>query len=105
MNNSVKKEKTKEAVQLILSDLLTYDERLEVMERIQDAVLQELEINMWSFLSAYVTMDVDAMVESITGWNLYDIMAKAKIVPDEDHVFYQAGEVPSSDLLFEEVLI
>ena len=103
MDRTVKQKKTQEVVRLILNTL-SYDERLDAMEKIQDAMLQELEINMWSFLSAYATRDVDAMAQAITGWELYDIFAKAKIVPDEEHVFYQTGEVPVSELLFEEVL-
>ena len=105
MANNEKKAKTLEVVRMILSEQFSYDERLDVMERIQDTMMQELEVNMWSFLSAYATGDADAMAQAITGWELYDIMAKAKIVPDEQHVFYQSGEVDPSDLVFQEVLV
>lgn len=71
-----------------------------ICERIQDVYCGELEINIGNFLNAYQDGDVDAMACAITGWDLETLLAKAKVIPDVKHNFYQDGEVPSSEIVF-----
>lgn len=71
-----------------------------VMDRLLDAVSQELEISIGDFLSAYAEDDADAMVTALTGWNLETLMAKARIIPDTKHYFYGEKEIPSAQIIF-----
>ena len=71
-----------------------------IEDRIQDAICQELELDISSFLDAYLDNDADAMACAITGWDLESIFAKAKVIPDIKNNFYSDGEVPSGDITF-----
>ena len=71
-----------------------------IEDRIQDAVCQELDLDISNFLDAYLDNDADAMVCAITGWDLESLMAKAKVIPDSRHNFYSGGEVPSGEITF-----
>lgn len=51
-------------------------------------------------LLAYLARDVDAMFTALVGWNFEDILAKAKIIPDEKGYFYKAGDFPLSEVAF-----
>lgn len=39
-------------------------------------------------LSAFLKDDVDAAVTALCGWSLEELLAKAHVIPDEQHVFY-----------------
>lgn len=91
---------TKAVLENIFS--LPFDEQYAVTERIQQAVTEELEVDFPAFLCAYYSGNVNAMVEAITGWPFYDLLIKAKVIPDEKHTFYSTGEVNPSELTFPE---
>ena len=57
-------------------------------------------ISISPFVNAYMCNDVDAMVAAITHWHMEDLMAKAKIIPDEKGYFYKEGDFPLSEVAF-----
>lgn len=71
---------------------------------IEDAIEAETEklaqANINLLLLAYLARDVDAMFKALVGWNLEDIFAKAKIIPDEKGYFYKTGDFPLSEVAF-----
>lgn len=84
----------------LISMILEHNQSDIIQERILNVYSGELEISIGDFLRAYQDGDVDAMACAITGWDLENLMAKAKVIPDVKHYFYKDGEVPSSDIDF-----
>lgn len=71
-----------------------------IQEHFSEIMTNELEIAMGDILCAYRDGDVDAMITAITGWCFENLAAKAKIIPDIKHYFYNNGEVPSAEITF-----
>ena len=71
-----------------------------IEEKIHNVICEELELDISSFLDAYLDNDADAMACAITGWDLESLLAKAKVIPDVKNNFYSDGEVPSGDITF-----
>lgn len=69
-------------------------------EQIAIAIEEELEVNIGSFLKAYMDCDVDRMVSAITGWDLEALLAKARVIPDKMEHFYKPGDFPLSEVAF-----
>ena len=59
-----------------------------------------LEIDYHPVLLAYLSRDVDAMFTALVGWKFEDMLAKAKIIPDEKGYFYKEGDFPLSEVAF-----
>ena len=73
----------------------TQEANLYVM--IQDAVADAAEdVNAKELLNAYMSRDVDAMFRAICKYDLEDICAKARIIPDTKEIFFtkEDGSVP-----------
>ena len=67
-----------------------------IKEELQDRELVDISL----LLLSYLSRDVDALFTALVGWNLEDIFAKAKIIPDEKGYFYKEGDFPLSEVAF-----
>ena len=70
----------------------------EIENAIETEALEQVDINL--LLLAYLARDVDAMFKALIGWDLEDIFAKAKIIPDEKGYFYKEGDFPMCEVAF-----
>lgn len=73
----------------------------EVLQNFEDAFAEECEgMQAKRILDAYMAGDVDAMVCAITGYDLEELLAKAKIIPDTKELFHKIGDFPLSEVTF-----
>lgn len=73
----------------------------DILQNIEDAIANECEdLQAKKILDAYMSGDVDAMICAITGYDLEELLAKAKVIPDTKEIFHKAGDFPLSDVTF-----
>lgn len=72
----------------------------EIVDAIESETEKLVQVDINLLLLAYLARDVDAMFKALIGWNLEDIFAKAKIIPDENGYFYKEGDFPMCEVAF-----
>lgn len=84
----------------LIDMILDHENAENITDRLEQVICEDLGLNMVDFLSAYRDGDPDTMVCALIGWDMETLMAKAKVIPDVQHRFYDEGEVPASDIAF-----
>lgn len=73
----------------------------EILQNIEDAFVEECEdMQISNILNAYLARDVDEMIWAFTGYNLEELLAKAKVIPDKKELFYKTDDFPISEITF-----
>lgn len=86
---------------LQLIEMIFAKENDDVMQNIEDAIAEECEgMRAKNILNAYAAGDVDALICAITGYDLEELLAKAKVIPDTKELFHKTGDFPLSDVTF-----
>lgn len=89
------------AKNLQLIALIFAEKNDEILQNIEDAIAEECEgMRAENILKAYAARDVDALICAITGYDLEELFAKAKVIPDAKEIFHKAGDFPLSEVSF-----
>lgn len=100
MINKTRVEKYAENLRLI-AKILEINDNDEILQNFEDAFASECEgMQAENILKAYLAGDVDAIICAITGYDLEEIFAKAKIIPDTQEIFHKAGDFPMNEITF-----
>ena len=73
---------THEEICTILTAIQAHSEREEVIDRLDEAICPEIDLNVNRLLEAYLAKDVDGMINAFTGWDMVALLEKAQIIPN-----------------------
>lgn len=88
---------TKENLDDILFAVKDHPESEAVMDRLGNALLEEMDLDVKYLLDSFIEGDVDGMIAALTGWCMESLLAKAGIIPDYRGYF---PSVEQKDVVF-----
>lgn len=93
---------TKKQINKLLDMVLSHHDREAFIERLEDHLLNEIELDGHRLIQAFIEGDVDNIILALTGWTMESLMKKAQIIPDSEHCFYSTMEQQYQDIAIRE---
>lgn len=70
-----------EQIHNVLFAIKEHPDRDAIMERLEDVILAELELNVPRLIDAVLMGDADGVIHAFTGWDLQALLENAMIIP------------------------
>lgn len=73
---------TQEQIRIILDAIQFHPDCEEIIEKLEETICFELELSGHLLLEAYLSNNVDGMLNAFTGWGIQALLEKAEIIPN-----------------------